>query len=226
MLYFQTASPRLCHPSVLRRPLEHRKAAVADRLYASAEVQTALLKSREEARVAKELAACTFRPDTSGSSKRWVFAALCPPHLNLSGRFCAAARRGDVRFSLDIWLNTWVPFSVLYDCPASEFKPLGSVFATARGLLGCHSFVLRSVVNTYPSAPPRLPSCQSKVSHGPSRMPLAPLVDLLLILPELVLARRHKALGICPSPVPLPLFTNLLFPARNFSLDVMLSSVL
>ncbi|CAM9413153.1 unnamed protein product, partial [Hapterophycus canaliculatus] len=40
------------------------------RLYTSAEAQAALLKSREEAKVAKELAACTFRPDTSGSSKR------------------------------------------------------------------------------------------------------------------------------------------------------------
>ncbi|CAM9930155.1 unnamed protein product, partial [Scytosiphon promiscuus] len=47
-----------------------KQAEVADRLYASAETQAALAKTREEARVAKELAACTFRPDTSGSSKR------------------------------------------------------------------------------------------------------------------------------------------------------------
>lgn len=72
---------RTCHPSSLNdastlcRPFGHLKAAVADRLYASAEAQTALLKSREDARVAKELAACTFRPDTSESSKRCVIAA-------------------------------------------------------------------------------------------------------------------------------------------------------
>ncbi|CAB1096647.1 unnamed protein product [Ectocarpus sp. CCAP 1310/34] len=47
-----------------------KQAPVADRLYASPETQAALAKSREEARAAKELAACTFRPDTSGSSKR------------------------------------------------------------------------------------------------------------------------------------------------------------
>ncbi|CAN0075603.1 unnamed protein product [Pylaiella littoralis] len=47
-----------------------KQAPVADRLYASSEAQAALLKSREEARAAKELAACTFRPDTSSSSKR------------------------------------------------------------------------------------------------------------------------------------------------------------
>ncbi|CAM9092724.1 unnamed protein product, partial [Ectocarpus sp. 6 AP-2014] len=47
-----------------------KQAPVADRLYATPETQAALAKSREEARAAKELAACTFRPDTSGSSKR------------------------------------------------------------------------------------------------------------------------------------------------------------
>ncbi|CAM9259200.1 unnamed protein product [Ectocarpus sp. 12 AP-2014] len=47
-----------------------KQAPVADRLYATPETQAALAKSREEARAAKELATCTFRPDTSGSSKR------------------------------------------------------------------------------------------------------------------------------------------------------------
>lgn len=75
--------PELGHPTPLypslapltplcaTRPPVGAQAPVVNRLYASAEAQAALLKSREEARAAKELEACTFRPEmSSGTSRR------------------------------------------------------------------------------------------------------------------------------------------------------------